>query len=198
MSKEQITNQVNKAKRKSSAELLEAGGTLLANVRYPDPETGEIIIQGANVRMTYTEKHYQRVRIIEFFDLMVSIEPSCLNMVLCYIVSNMKTADNVVLGSQSYIAKQLNYDVSTVKRVMRKLRNAGIINYPNNVTGYFRVNPHLIMQGSDKLEKMLLESWDKELDDKTLLDISKLRPVKTPALKKAIEDRKVGNKNEQG
>ena len=196
MSKEQITNQVNKAKRKSSAELFEAGGTLLANVRYPDPDTGEIIIQGANVRMTYTEKHYQRVRVIDLCDALVMLDPSCLNMVLCYIVSNMKTADNVVIGSQTYIAKQLGFKTLAVKRVFKGLKELGIINYPAGVQGYFRVNPHLIMQGSDKLEKMLFESWDKELDDKTLLELSKLRPVKTPALKKAIEDRKAGGKNE--
>lgn len=196
MSKEQITNQVNKAKRKSSAELFEAGGTLLANVRYPDPDTGEIIIQGANVRMTYTEKHYQRVRMIEHCDRMVSMEPSCLNMVLCYIFSNMKTADNVVIGSQTYIAKQLGFKPLAVKKVFKKLKETGYINYPAGVQGYFRVNPHIIMQGSDKLEKMLFESWDKELDDKTLLELSKLRPVKTPALKKAIEERKAGGKNE--
>ena len=196
MSKEQITNQVNKAKRKSSAELFEAGGTLLANVRYPDPDTGEIIIQGANVRMTYTEKHYKRVRLIDFCDDLVTLDPSCLHMVLCYIVSNMTTADNVVIGSQTYIAKQLGFKPLAVKRVFKQLKEKGWINYPAGVQGYFRVNPHLIMQGSDKLEKMLFESWDKELDDKTLLELSKLRPVKTPALKKAIEDRKAGGNNE--
>lgn len=140
------------------------------------------------------EEPYQWVRLIDWFDAMVTIKPSALNMIMCYIVSNLITAENIVMGSQSYIAKQLHLSTRSVKRVFKQLKETGYINYPAGVQGYFRVNPHIIMPDSDKLEKMLLERWDKELDEKTLLELSKLRPVKTPALKKAIEDRKVGNK----
>lgn len=139
------------------------------------------------------EEPYQWVRMIDLCDAMVTIKPSALNMIMCYIVSNLITAENIVMGSQTYIAKQLHLSTRSVERVFKHLKEKGFINYPAGVQGYFRVNPHIIMQGSDKLEKMLLERWDKELDEKTLLELSKLRSVKTPALKKAIE-KKVGNK----
>ena len=178
-------------------EELEKGSTVYMSHQYTDPDTLEMKIQGFTARKQYKEKRYQRTRLIDLFDALVTSEPSAQNMTMCYIVSNLITAENIVMGSQSYIAKQLHLSTRSVERVFKHLKEQGIVIYPKGVKGYFRVNPSVIMQGSDVLEQKLLKDVARELNEDEILQFSKVRSYKTPALKKAIEDRKAGGKNEE-
>ncbi len=81
---------------------------------------------------------------------------------LAYILKN-KTSENMLLGTQRELAKNLNISVGVVTKTINALRKKGMLKMVRQ--GCYFVNPDIMRNGNNKVGSMMIRLWGELKDE---------------------------------
>ena len=127
--------------------------TIIGTQRYINADTGEIL------ETTVIEKEVERD--FNFHKIWLNDLMSVLNLIggkkldiLKYLLSEMRTQDNIISVTYTKIQEKLNTSRKTIAETMKILQEANFITKVQN--GLYMVNPDVIVKGNGKKRDALM------------------------------------------
>lgn len=125
-----------------------------------DTETGEVIEAEQIIKRVYGQRQFWKLYLMDFLKVLDLFESKQLD-VLIYILEHTQPSNNAFIGTIAKISKDCGVSMDTVKRSIRKLKDAGFLLKVQN--GVYVVSPDVMMKGSDGKKRLLLEYYDMAL-----------------------------------
>ena len=122
-----------------------------------DKETGEIIEVNQVTKRVYGSKHFWKVYLMDFLQILGIIESKQLD-VLIHILENTEPANNTFIGSQRDIAKDCGVSLDTVSKIMKKLQDKKFIKQIKR--SVYQVSPLIMLKGNDYKQQLLLNYYN--------------------------------------
>lgn len=125
-----------------------------------DVETGEVIEAEQVIKRVYGQRQFWKLYLADFLQILGLLESKQLD-VLIYILEHTQPSNNTFIGTFAKISGDCSVSMDTVRRTMKKLKDAGFLLKVQN--GVYVVSPDIMMKGSDGKKRLLLEYYDMAL-----------------------------------
>lgn len=129
------------------------------NVRekvYKDMETNELVSAKHIAKLWHGQEHFWKLYMSDFLHTLgITLESKQLDVVL-YVLSKVKTNDNMFIGTYDHIVEKGIASRTTVAKIFRKMRIAKLL--VKKHAGAYMVDPGLLMKGSPgKRQALMIE-----------------------------------------
>lgn len=123
---------------------------------YIDPETGELVNVKEILKTYHGQQHFWKLYMSDFLHTLgITLESKQLDVVL-YILSKVKTNDNMFIGTYDHIIEKGIASRATIAKIFKKMMAAKLL--VKKHAGVYMVNPSLLMKGSPgKRQALMIE-----------------------------------------
>ena len=123
---------------------------------YIDPETSELVSVKEILKTYHGQQHFWKLYMSDFLHTLgITLESKQLDVVL-YILSKVKTNDNMFIGTYDHIVEKGIASRPTIARIFKKMKTAKLLIKKH--AGAYMVDPSLLMKGSPgKRQALMIE-----------------------------------------
>ena len=123
---------------------------------YIDPETRELVSVKEILKTYHGQQHFWKLYMSDFLHTLgITLESKQLDVVL-YILSKVKTNDNMFIGTYDHIVEKGIASRPTIAKIFKKMQAAKLL--VKKHAGAYMVNPNLLMKGSPgKRQALMIE-----------------------------------------
>jgi DNA-binding transcriptional regulator YhcF (GntR family) len=154
--------------------------------RLVDLDTGEEIYVDQVTKRVYGTKNFIKVYLADLLQMLGLLESKPLD-VLCYIIENTNTSNNIFIGTYKQIAKDTGTSEPTIAKVMKKLQEGKYIKKVQN--GVYFISPSVMVKGNDFKQRNLIIQYEEEKPIEAINKPKKgIKRQEKPLLSEGIEN----------
>lgn len=154
--------------------------------RLVDLDTGEEIYVDQVTKRVYGTKNFIKVYLADLLQMLGLLESKPLD-VLCYIIENTNTSNNIFIGTYKQIAKDTGTSEPTIAKVMKKLQEGKYIKKVQN--GVYFISPSVMVKGNDFKQRNLIIQYEEEKPIEAINKPKKgIKRQERPLLSEGIEN----------
>ena len=130
-----------------------------------DVESGEFFQTTQVQKMYFGRKNWWKVWLTDFLNILGIVDSKQLD-VMIFILENTQQHDNLFIGTIQKISEQTHVSRPTCYKIVNKMLDANMMVRIQN--GVYRVNPAILMRGSDEKQRAMLITYRNEQDENQL------------------------------